>query len=95
MSSSSYASTSSTNASNMYASNAIAGNSYGSSSDCQNAATTAHLAGDLCRWGEVMMMRMGMTRMIMRMRMMRMRMRMIYDDYHNFTNYRSNAEVRK
>ena len=92
MSSSSYASTSSKNASNMYASNAIAGNSYGSSSDCQNAATTAHLAGDLCRWGEVMMMRM-----IMRMRMMsmRMRMRMIYDDYDNFTNYRSNAEVCK
>ena len=85
----------------MYASNAIAGNSYGSSSDCQNAATTAHLAGDLCRWGEVMRRRMGMkmTRMIMRMRMMRMTMRMrmrkIYDDYDNFTNYRSNAEVRK
>ena len=52
VSSSSYASTSSTNASNMYASNAIAGNAYGSSSDCQNAATTAHLAGDLCRWGK-------------------------------------------
>lgn len=51
VSSSSYTSSPNVSSGSYGSSAQNASSSYGSSSDCQSAATTAQLAGDLCRWG--------------------------------------------